>query len=65
MVSHRDPVEHADGLAGVPEHTTFPTGLGDEAISVVEYSGDRPRVVTSLRLENLLLTISYKVSGRR
>ncbi|WP_413754291.1 NACHT domain-containing protein [Streptomyces sp. R-74717] len=47
----------------VPEHTTYPTGLGDEAISVVEYSEDRPRVVTSLRLENLLLTISYEVSG--
>jgi hypothetical protein len=47
----------------VPEHTTYPTGLGDEAISVVEYSEDRPRVVTALRLENLLLTISYEMSG--
>lgn len=52
------------GLAFVvPEHTTYPTGLGDEAVSVVKYSEDRPRVETTLRLENLLLTISYEVSG--
>lgn len=47
----------------VPEHTTHPEGLGDEAVSVVKYSEDRPRVETTLRVENVLLTISYEVSG--
>lgn len=47
----------------VPEYTTYPAGLGDEAVSVVEYSEYRPRVKTTLRVENLLLTISYEVSG--
>ncbi|MFE9825471.1 NACHT domain-containing protein [Streptomyces sp. NPDC005791] len=62
-------VESADGLFGhglpvgpiVSQHAVDLGGVGDEAVTAVGHSEDRPTVATSVRLDNLLVTVTYEV----
>ncbi|MFD3608283.1 NACHT domain-containing protein [Streptomyces atroolivaceus] len=62
-------VENADGWFGhglpvgpkVSQYTVDLGGVGDEAVTAVGYSEDRPTVATSVRLDNLLVTVTYEV----
>ncbi|MBQ1118317.1 NACHT domain-containing protein [Streptomyces anulatus] len=64
-------VERADGFFGhglpvgpiVSQNTIDLGGVGDEAVTAVGHSEDRPTVATSVRLDNLLVTVTYEVSG--
>ncbi|MFF1914290.1 NACHT domain-containing protein [Streptomyces sp. NPDC058239] len=64
-------VEQADGYFGhglpvgpiVSQYTTDLDGVGDEAVTAVGHSEDRPTAATSVRLDNLLVTVTYEVSG--
>ncbi|MGW7361872.1 NACHT domain-containing protein [Streptomyces sp. NPDC054841] len=46
----------------VPWHTRYPAGLGDEAISVIKYGDARPVAETTVRVDNLLVWVSYEVT---
>lgn len=64
-------VERADGIFGhglpvgpvVSQYAVDPGGVGEEAVTAVGYSEDRPTVATSVRLDNVLVTVTYEVSG--
>lgn len=54
-----------DPAIALPQGAAHPTGLGDKAVTVVKYPGPHPLVETTVRVGNVVFTVSYDVNVAR
>ncbi|MFF1647631.1 NACHT domain-containing protein [Streptomyces sp. NPDC058240] len=51
-----------ESTVALPEAVARPAGLGDKAVTLVKFPGPHPLVQTTVRVDNVVFTVSYDVN---